>query len=347
VDSPSARQPDEFNWASTLWHEFAHVITLQITDHRIPRWFSEGLSVYEERKAFPGWGDDMKLPYLRAIKEKKLLPIAELNDGFIRPKFPEQVLVSYYQASIVADYIEGKWGFPAIRKMLLLYKDGRSTTDVFKEALNVSLTQFDEEFLKFIEAKAAPIDVKQFQQLVTEGQEALAKSETDKAIESLSKAVEMYPEYTDEFNPYVPLAEAYLKKGDKTAATSTLQKLMVYSETSFDSAVQLSDFLSERGDRAGAMQALQAAVYIRPLDIQGHEKLGSLLLTQKQFADATREYETLLALNAPDRAGTYYRLAESNLGSGKTQEARRNVLKSLEIAPSYEAAQELLLKIVR
>ena len=69
MDSPSARKPDHFNWGSTLWHEFTHVITLQMTDHKIPRWFSEGLSVFEERKAYPGWGDDMKLEYLKAIKQ--------------------------------------------------------------------------------------------------------------------------------------------------------------------------------------------------------------------------------------------------------------------------------------
>ena len=61
------------------------------------------------------------------------------------------------------------------------------------------------------------------------------------------------------------------------------------------------------------------------MDMEGHQKLGSLLLTQKQFAAAAREYETLLALNAPDRAGAYYHLAEANFGSGKRQEARRNV----------------------
>jgi hypothetical protein len=134
MDSPTARKPDEFNWGSTLWHEFTHVITLQMTDHRIPRWFSEGLSVYEERKAYPGWGDDMKLQYLQAIKGKKLIPIADLNKGF----FDNRILVSYYQASLVADYIEGKWGFPAIRKMLMLYKEERDA-DVFKEGLNISL----------------------------------------------------------------------------------------------------------------------------------------------------------------------------------------------------------------
>src|SRR5262249_34585956 len=41
MDSASARPPNTFNWGSTLWHEFTHVITLEMTDHKIPRWFSE------------------------------------------------------------------------------------------------------------------------------------------------------------------------------------------------------------------------------------------------------------------------------------------------------------------
>src|SRR5215213_11090790 len=70
-DSPSARDAGEFNWGSTLWHEYTHVITLQMTDYRIPRWFSEGLSVYEERRARPGWGDDWIPLFVRAFTEKR------------------------------------------------------------------------------------------------------------------------------------------------------------------------------------------------------------------------------------------------------------------------------------
>ncbi len=345
MDSPSARKPDSFNWGSTLWHEFTHVITLEMTDHKVPRWFSEGLSVFEERKAFPGWGDDLKLEYLQAIKDKKLLPIAELNDGFIRPKFPEQVLVSYYQASLVSEYVEQKFGFPAIRRMLLLYKEGRTTPQVFQQALNLGVEEFDKQFLAWVDDRVKAIEPKAFGELITSGEEALEKGETDKAIELLDRAVEMYPEYTDEHNPYEPLAEAYLKKGNKQAAIDVLKKFATYSEVSYDSFMKLAGLLEESGDVPGARQALEGSVYIRPLDMGAHDKLGKILIAQKQYAAAAREYETLIALNAPDRAGAYYRLAEANFGEGKRDQARSNVLKSLEIAPSYEPALELLLKI--
>lgn len=347
MDSPSARKPDGFNWGSTLWHEFTHVITLQMTDYKVPRWFSEGLSVYEERKGFPGWGDDLKLDYLAAIKAKKLLPIAQLNDGFMRPKFPEQVLISYYQASLISDYIDQKFGFDAILRMLDLYKAGESTADVFKEALNLGLDDFDKQFVAWVNDRVKGIEIESFTELLSTGEEALGMGNLDMAIETLSKAVEVYPEYTDEHNAYEPLAEAYLKKGDKKAAVDTLKKLMTYSETSFKASIELAELLQENGDLAGASRTLEGAMYIRPMDMEGHQKLGELLMKQKQYRGAAREYETLLALNAPDRAGAYYKLAEANFGQGNRQDARRNVMKALEIAPSYEPAQELLLKIVR
>jgi cellulose synthase operon protein C len=347
MDSPSARKPDSFNWGSTLWHEFTHVITLQMTDHKIPRWFSEGISVYEERKGFPGWGDKLKLDYLAAIKGKKLLPTAELNDGFMRPKYQNQILVSYYQASIVCDYIDEKFGFPAIRKMLLLYKNGKATADVFKEGLGLTLDEFDAGFLKWVDEKVKSLDVKPFMELVSSGEETLAKGDTDKGIEILNQAINMYPEYTDEHNAYEPLADAYLKKGDKKAAIDVLKKLMTYSETSYKSAIKLAGLLEEQHDIAGARRALEQGMFIRPMDMEEHQKFGDLLLDQKQYSPAVREFEALLALNTPDKAGTYYKLAQSAFGQGDRQAARRNVMKALEVAPSFEPAQELLLKIVR
>jgi Tfp pilus assembly protein PilF len=122
---------------------------------------------------------------------------------------------------------------------------------------------------------------------------------------------------------------------------------MTYSETGYKASLQLAELLLENGDAAGARQALEGAMYIRPMDMEGHQKLGDLLLTQKQYAPAVREFETLIALNPPDKASAHHKLAEAYFGQGNRQAARTNVMKALEIAPSYEPAQDLLLKIVR
>ena len=93
----------------------------------------------------------------------------------------------------------------------------------------------------------------------------------------------MYPEYSDENNAWEPLAEAYLKKGDKAAATDVLKRYLTYSELAFGSYVKLSELLEESGDKAGAAKSLEGAMYVRPMDLKGHSKLGSLMLELKQY----------------------------------------------------------------
>src|ERR1700754_1180629 len=105
MDSPSARDIGEFNWGSTLWHEFTHVITLETTDHRIPRWFSEGLSVYEERRARAGWGDNWSPERLKSFADGRFVPIGELDAAFTRPKTPDGVMIAYFQASQVCEFV--------------------------------------------------------------------------------------------------------------------------------------------------------------------------------------------------------------------------------------------------
>ena len=123
MDSPSGRPPGEFHWASTLWHEMSHVYILTATNFRVPRWFTEGLAVHEETEVSPEWGDRITPDVLVAIREKKLLPVAELDRGFIRPEYPNQVIVSYYQAGRICDYIKERWGADKLLDMVHSYAD--------------------------------------------------------------------------------------------------------------------------------------------------------------------------------------------------------------------------------
>ena len=347
MDSPSARPPEEFNWGGTLWHEFAHVITLGTTDHKIPRWFSEGLSVYEERKAVPGWGDDLQIDYLSAINDDQFLPIADLNNGFVRPTNPGQVILSYYQASLVCDYIDETYGFDAILEMLAAYKDGRNTEEVFEAALGVGLGVFDREFAGWVRAKVAFIDVEQFRNLTQEGFAAFEAGNLGDAVGALTRAIELYPEYTAQQNPYELLAEVYIQMGDNAGAIETLSRFAALSEYAYGTYLQLAGLMRETGDTEGAADILTRAMYIHPMDLEGHRELGQVSLDDEDFAVAAREYEVLLALDVPDLANTYFNLASAQYGAGQVAEARRSILRCLEIAPSFEAAQELLLRIVR
>src|SRR5690606_17084506 len=85
MDSPSGRPSGEFHWGGTLWHELAHVFTLEATGHRVPRWLSEGLSVFEEWRTGPAPGVAVTMDAIAALRDKRFLPIDELDSGFIRP----------------------------------------------------------------------------------------------------------------------------------------------------------------------------------------------------------------------------------------------------------------------
>ncbi len=58
-----------------------------------------------------------------------------------------------------------------------------------------------------------------------------------------------------------------------------------------------------------------------------------------------RERQALLALNPVDKAEAHYQLAVAHHEAGDAANARREVLRALEEAPSFEKAQQLLLTL--
>src|SRR6202035_3281915 len=138
-------KPGSFNWASTLWHEMDHVFVLTATHHRVPRWFAEGLAVHEEGQANSMRSNRLTPDVVVALRQKKLLPIAQLDQGFVRPEYPEQVLVSYYQAGRVCDFIQSRWSTDKLVEMVRSFAEVRSTPDVIQQALGLAPGEIDEE----------------------------------------------------------------------------------------------------------------------------------------------------------------------------------------------------------
>ncbi|HMD47729.1 MAG TPA: hypothetical protein VKG79_01470, partial [Bryobacteraceae bacterium] len=153
MDSPSGRTPGSFHWASTLRHEMSHVFVLEATNSRVPRWFTEGLAVYEETAAASDWGDRLDPEAIHAVQHKLLLPVAEIDRGFIRPSYPSQVIVSYFQGGKICSYIAEKWGYSKLLDMIDAYAKLESTPDVFQKVLGISTTDFDKEFLAWLNAQ--------------------------------------------------------------------------------------------------------------------------------------------------------------------------------------------------
>ena len=73
--------------------------------------------------------------------------------------------------------------------------------------------------------------------------------------------------------------------------------------------------------------------------------LGALAMESGSWQAAINAYQALIGLNTTDPAGAHYSLARALLGANRPKEARREVLRCLEIAPTFGKAQELLLKL--
>jgi tetratricopeptide (TPR) repeat protein len=369
-DSPSARQAGEFNWGSTLWHEFTHVITLQMTDYRIPRWFSEGLSVYEERRARPGWGDDWNVMFVRSFAAGKWFKIADLDGAFQRPRSPEDVPIAYFEASQICEFIAERYGFDSILNMLALYRDKARTPDILRQVLKLSEADFDREFNAYIETKVRPWqqalssesnliaslskeDV--LKQLETRDTFALriraaelfaADGDTAAAATHYNRALELFPFMTGKGNPYEPLAKLLEQKGDATQAAAVLDKLVSKDENNIEALKTLARLRNSLGQRQQALDALEASFYISPFDYKLHTQAGELSVELKNYSRALAEFQAALALQPPNIAEANYNVANAYHVLGRQPEAKRAVLRALEAAPRYEKAQELLLRIV-
>ena len=349
MDSPSGRTPGSFHWGTTLWHELAHVITLEATNHLVPRWFSEGISVYEEWAADESWGDRISPDVIDALKKEKLLPVADLDSGFIRPQYPKQIAVSYFQAGLVCRFIAEKWGFSKLVELLDGFGEGRSTADNIAAVVEISSEDFDEQFSAYVKGRYGELVEKfpEWRKLLKKALEAARAKNWDEVIEPAAAARDIYPEYVEGGNAYTLLADAYLEKGDKPAAVEQLQRYREAGGRSPTRIKKLAALLAELDRRPEAIAALESLLYIAPGDEDLHRPLGEWLLAEERYEDALRQFETVLALGPIDPAAAHYHLARAYHKMEDRKKTRRHLLLALEAAPSYRPAQKLLLELKR
>ncbi|WP_428275503.1 tetratricopeptide repeat protein [Candidatus Palauibacter sp.] len=358
MDSPGARPSGAFNWGSTLWHEISHAFTLGYTEHRIPRWFSEGLAVLDERHAREGWGSDVDPGFLAAFRDERLPSLERFNYGFVRPAYPGQVQHAYYMASLLCEMIETTRGFDAVLAMLAGYRDGLETPEVVERALGTTLPALDRELRDYIETRfgptlaalgdpeaGAPPGPDTFAGLLMAAAEARGAGRTEEAIRALERAHEVFPEYAGPDAPILFLGHLRREAGDFARAAEAYRTYTALNENHFEAHLALADLEQALGNDAAAREVLERAIWIDPFHLDVHERLASGYEAAERWPEAAMERRALLALAPADLAEAHYRLALALHRGGDARGARSAVLDALEIAPNFEAALELLLEI--
>ncbi|MCH7825100.1 MAG: tetratricopeptide repeat protein, partial [Acidobacteria bacterium] len=110
--------------------------------------------------------------------------------------------------------------------------------------------------------------------------------------------------------------------------------------------VELSTLYEALGDSEAAAEALDRVVHIYPFEIPMHQRLADLYARIGDHSLAIRERKAVVGLAPVDMAEALFLQAKAEFDAGDLAAARRSILGSLEIAPGYPAAQELLLTII-
>src|SRR3954454_7971817 len=380
LDSPHARDPGSFSWQATLWHEMTHVITLQMSQQRIPRWLTEGISEYEEGQAHPEWGREMEVPFALALERGKALNLKDLNSGFTSP---ETIALAYFEASLLVDHLVRTFGNDKLQALVRSYGEGAEGNAAVEKIMGVSMDDLQASFDKALDARFGPLRAALREVPGGSGQaqrggrgggnfdlvmlkarasahpenyasqlefgQALAAAGDRAAFEPLEKAAALVPITSGEDTPHAIMARLAEQLGDTTRAIAEYKAVLAQDHTTVEAARRLAAL--EQKSPSPSPETLTLAysriVAIDPFDPAGHGGLGRLAVASNDPATAVREFKAALALGPADRAGAHCDLAEALLLASRPLEAKTEALAALEIAPSYDRAQELLLRAIQ
>ena len=371
LNTPQGQEPGTYNWARTLWHELVHTMSIGLSNYRMPRWFAEGLAVYEESLARPEWGREMQLQLLMAHEQDKLLPLSDMDRGFTRPTFQGQILLSYYHASRIIGLIADRYGVASLRTILEGFAAGKTDRQSIEDATGATLEEIDEAFradvvqeeralaevLKgmpnpFVEADEPGLlerlrgGSNVLLTAIQEGYAALETNDYGTAERRFNAAIAAYPGYTDPGNAYAGLAQVYRAQGNKEALIDVLTRFLAISEHGLNESEELGTLLLEAGRNREAIYYFERHLDVGPYNRAVQSQLAELYGSENMTGEAVRARQAILGLNPVDRAEAFYQYARSLQADNQPGDAKRAVLMALEIAPAYREAQQLLLEVV-
>lgn len=373
MDSPTARPKGSINWRSVLWHEFMHVITLQKTKNRMPRWLSEGISVYEEKQRDPSWGGRMGPEYKAFAANEELPGVEDLEIYFVQPETPQHLMFGYFLAGeFVAFYVE-EFGFDALRESLDLIGGGGKCLEALAEAADSSTRKMNRKFKAHLKERFEPYSNLP-PALTNEGMsgheldnalDVLVHAEPSPFIEAMKRALEafkderwedagkelkgahkLFPEYTGADGPLPMLAAVYEELDDGPGLEETLKKLLWLDPADFAACQKLAQMYRDKGRWSDLNEVAGLAMGIDPFDVEMRRMLLEAQINDENLEPALETLDVMAQLDRTNADDYRIRQSEIQLELGQLSDAKRNVILVLEKTPHYWKAQELLLSVI-
>ncbi len=372
ANSPASQGNSPSNWEATLWHEFCHVVTLNKTHNRMPRWLSEGISVYEERQANPTWGQQIVPRYREMILGDDLTPVSQLSGAFLSPKSALHLQFAYLESSLVVEYFIEKHGLETLKKVLVDLGEGMPINQALARTTGGSIEAIDTEFAEFARTRAQamapmadwskpelpkratpelvaawlkdhPTNYAALRQLAELQISAKLWKEATATLEAMRQ---LYPNDGAADSAYAMLAKIYRAQDDKAHEREMLEKQAALNSGDLELLDRLGTLCAEASDWEAVRKAALHSLAINPLLPEIHRRSATAAVQLQDHNLAIENYTALLLMQPFDPADVHFQLASTLRQKGDLAAARRHVLLALEETPRFRAAQKLLLEIV-
>lgn len=347
VDADLRKQ--DFMWEATAWHEYTHVLTLGLSRHRVPRWLTEGFSVYEERARDPSWERGMDRELFDAFHNEDIPPVHLLNRLFRGPR----ILFGYYQGGLIVELIQRRYGFDKALELLRAFGDDLGTEAAFRRALGTGSREFDREFLAFVEQKLRGMRlVPRFDEramgrlelaarqdpsaLAARVDLAWAALQRDNPVDAGRWLAEVLRADPDNGPGLLVRAEMLRRRGENDGAVDCWRRGFAAGADDFDSRIRCGDALLALGDAAGAVDQWQRAKACWPSCTEQATapelRLAKLYREQGEQTQAQMEMKAFCRRTARAFAPRYT-LAEFERESGNRREELRLLVECNRIDP--------------
>ena len=373
ANSPATSQAPT-NWESVLWHEFCHVVTLQMTRNKMPRWLSEGISVYEERQANPSWGMRIDPKYREMILGEDLVPVGKLSAAFLAPKSPRHLQFAYLESSLVVEFIIGRYGLDKLRAILTELRNGTEINAALAKHTD-ELPTLEKEFAAYAKERAEELAPKlnwdrpepelllpaaagelavwekthpdNYWLLRLKAQRLIEQQKWEEAKAPLQRLVELYPQQKGSDSAYRTLVAALRALNDKAGEREVLRKWVEVDDEATDAYLRVIELAAAEKDWPTVVRNCERYLAVNPLVAPPYRQLAQAAMETGDDSTAAVAWRTLIQLDVPERADAHHQLALLLRKRGDLAEARRHVLMALEETPRYRAALRLLLELNR
>ena len=369
MNSPAAQGASLTSWESVLWHEFCHVVTLQKTKNKMPRWLSEGISVHEELQKDSAWGESMSPGFREMILGDDLTPVSKLSSAFLRPKSGQHLQFAYFESALVVEYLIEKHKLDSLKAILEDLSLGTPINDALRRHA-APLKFLDKDFKEFAIAKTKEFAPKadwteadlppnasledwtafnaehpnHIRGMFAEASLHMQNKNWQPAMDLIQSAIKLTPNGSR--TGQTLLARIHREMDQPKKEQAALEELVKLDANSVENYSRLLQLTSETKQWDKTKLYARRLLAVNPLIPKGHQFLADAAQATDDQLATIQSLSVLAKMNPLDAADVNFRLADAYFKSGEIEDAKKAVIVALEQAPRYRDAHRLLLKII-